>query len=255
MGRLEGKVALVSGAARSMGEVEARLFAAEGARVVLGDVLIDEAKTVAADIGDQALAVTLDVTREDDWGGAVEAAVSAFGRLDILVNNAGILQTLPMMATSLEDYRNVIDVNQVGTFLGMKAAAPAMMTSGGGSIINISSILGLRGQVFSVAYAASKFAVRGMTKVAALELAGVGIRVNSVHPGYIDTHMLSAANMGVDFSDIYDVNLIPAGRMGTAEDVSKVVLFLASDESAYCSGSEFVVDGGLTAGVPFGSAQ
>ncbi|MDQ1403297.1 MAG: 3alpha(or 20beta)-hydroxysteroid dehydrogenase, partial [Actinomycetota bacterium] len=231
-------MALISGAARSMGEVEARLFAAEGAQVVLGDVLVDEAKGVAADIGDAALAVSLDVTSEQDWAAAVDAAVSTFGHLDVLVNNAGILQTRPMMATSLDDYRKVIDVNQVGVFLGMKAATPAMVAGGGGSIVNISSILGLAGQVFSIAYAASKFAVRGMTKVAALELARTGIRVNSVHPGYIDTHMLSAANMGVNFSDVYDINTIPAGRMGTAQDVASLVLFLASDDSVYCSGAE-----------------
>lgn len=249
--RLQGKVALISGAARGMGAEEARLFASEGARVVLGDVLDGPLKQVASDLGDAAVAVHLDVTDEQEWAAAVAAAVDGFGRLDVLINNAGILgQPMPLAMTSLADYRKVIDINQVGVFLGMKSVVGAMAQSGGGSIINISSVDGLMGQSAMIPYVSSKFAVRGMTKTAAQELGLLGIRVNSVHPGYIDTDMLSAENVGVDLSQILNFDKVPAGRMGRPDDVAKLVLFLASDDSAYCTGSEFVVDGGLTSGVP-----
>lgn len=250
-GRLDGKVALISGAARGMGAEEARLFAAEGARVVIGDVLDAELKDLATELGDAALAVSLDVTDEDAWLAAVAATRDAFGRLDVLVNNAGILGIpLPLAMTPVEQYRRVIEVNQVGVFLGMKSVVGAMAESGGGSIINISSIDGLLGQTAMIPYVSSKFAVRGMTKTAAQELGMLGIRVNSVHPGYIDTYMLSPENVGIDLKTMYHFENVPAGRVGRPDDVAKVVLFLASDDSAYCTGSEFVVDGGLTSGVP-----
>src|SRR5437879_3407463 len=192
VGRLDGKVALISGGARGMGAVEARLFASEGASVVVGDVLVHEAETVAKEIGERAAAVELDVTKEADWDAAVGAATSGFGSVDVLVNNAGILMALPLAATSLDDYRHVVEVNQIGAFLGMRAVLAPMVAAGGGSIVNISSILGITGQQFAFAYAASKFAVCGMTKVAALELASAGIRVHSVHPAHLDPPIPSA---------------------------------------------------------------
>ena len=250
-GRLDGKVALISGAARGMGAEEARLFVAEGAKVVVGDVLDAPLKELAEELGGAALAVHLDVTDEEEWQAAVAATVDAFGRLDVLVNNAGILGVpMPLAMTPVEQYRKVIEVNQVGVFLGMKSAVGALADSGGGSIINISSVDGLLGQSAMIPYVSSKFAVRGMTKTAAQELGMLGIRVNSVHPGYIDTDMLSAENVGVDLKAMFHFENVPAGRLGQPDDVARVVLFLASDDSAFCTGAEFVVDGGLTSGVP-----
>ena len=190
MGRLDGKVALISGAARGQGEAEARRFVAEGARVVLGDVLETECRTVEESLGDAARAIRLDVTREDDWSRAVETALDAFGRLDVLVNNAGIVRTGAIESTSLEDYRAVVDVNQIGTFLGMRAVVPAMREAGGGSIVNISSNAGMEGVQGVIGYVASKWAIRGMTKSAALELGRYGIRVNVVCPGGVATPMI-----------------------------------------------------------------
>jgi 3alpha(or 20beta)-hydroxysteroid dehydrogenase len=245
-GRLAGKVALISGAARGQGAAEARLFAAEGAAVVLGDVLDAEGAAVAAEIGGAAAYVHLDVTREDAWRDAIGRACSRFGRLDVLVNNAGIVRPGPLETLPLEDFEAVVRVNQIGCFLGMKTAIPALRAAGGGSIVNISSIAGLRGRAGVIAYAASKWAIRGMTKSAALELGGFGIRVNSVHPGAIDTPMIS----GPDFDPAAraaHVAKLPIARMGEPADVAPLVLFLASDESAYCTGADFVVDGGATA--------
>jgi 3alpha(or 20beta)-hydroxysteroid dehydrogenase len=247
MGRLDGKVALISGGARGMGEAEARLFASEGARVVIGDILEDHGRRVAAEIGDEsARAVRLDVTEEDSWLDAVSATTEAFGRLDILVNNAGIFRIAPLAMTSAEEYMQVVKVNQLGVFLGMKSVIQAMIASGGGSIINISSVAGLIGGAAQTAYGASKWAVRGMTKTAALELASFGIRVNSIHPGLVDTELLRP--LGIDFDSIAE-GIVPAGRMATADDVAPLALYLASDESRYSTGSEFVVDGGMTAGL------
>jgi len=248
---LDGKVALVSGAARGQGADEARRFAAEGAVVVLGDVLDDLGSGVADGIGDTARYVHLDVTREADWDRAVEFAAEAFGRVDVLVNNAGTARFTPIIGGSLDDYLAVVMVNQVGVYLGMRAAAPAMARGGGGSIVNISSIDGIVGMPAVSAYVASKFAVRGMTKVAALELAPLGIRCNSVHPGYIDTVLLrGGGSSGFPETDpTMLARTVPARRLGTVEDVTDVVLFLASDASRYCSGSEIVVDGGLIAGI------
>ena len=247
MARVDGKVALISGAARGQGEADARLLAAEGAKVVIGDVLDEQGAAVATSIGDAARYHHLDVRRADDWQRVVAFAVSTFGRLDVLVNNAGIIKVGSIVELTVEDYLEVFEVNQLGCFLGMKAAIPAMRVAGGGSIINISSVGGLRGRPMTAAYAATKFAIRGMTKCAALEVGHDGIRVNSVHPGSIDTDM----TRGAEFADIdkqaYHAAL-PIPRVGTPEDVAQVVLFLASDDSRYCTGAEFVVDGGQTAG-------
>lgn len=249
MGRLDGKVALITGAARGQGEAEARLFAAEGASVVLGDVLDNLGEKVAADLGDVAAYAHLDVTEPSQWTAAVEMATSRFGRLDTLVNNAGILKVGPIEQQPVEDYMAVIRVNQVGCFLGMQAVVPAMRQAGGGSIVNTSSTSGFVGMAGLSAYTASKFAVRGMTKCAAIELGPYGIRVNSVHPGGVDTEMSRLPEFGdIDSEAVYGG--LPAGRIGQPEEVAKLVLFLASDDSSYCTGSEFLVDGGFTAGPP-----
>ena len=251
MGKLDGKVAIISGAARGQGEAEARLFAEEGAAVVLGDIRDDEGEQAAAriaDTGGQAVYQHLDVTSEEDWAAAVARANSEFGGLHVLVNNAGIGGASTFVEdTSLEDYMRVINVNQVGVFLGMRAAIPSIRESGGGSIVNISSTAGLEGAPTLAAYGSSKWAVRGLTKVAAMELAPDGIRVNSVHPGPIDTPMLRGANIPMDNWG----RSVPLARVGTVDDMASLLLFLASDESSFCTGTEFVIDGGMTAGRPF----
>jgi 3alpha(or 20beta)-hydroxysteroid dehydrogenase len=242
--RLEGKVAIVTGAARGMGAAEARLFVAEGGRVVVSDVLADEGEALAGELGDAALFVRHDVTEEDAWRHVVETALDRFGRLDVLVNNAGIVSLSPLTSTSLDDYRRVIDVNQVGTFLGMRAVAPTMVGQASGSIVNISSVAGLGGPAGMIAYVASKWAVRGMTKTAARELSPFGVRVNSVHPGLIDTEMLGSLEAVATRDALVD--RVPAGRVAEPEEVARLVLWLASDEASYSTGSEFVVDGGLS---------
>ena len=247
MGRLDGKVALITGAARGQGAAAARRFVAEGARVMIADVLNEEGKALAEELGEAAWYQPLDVGDEQAWSDATAELERLFGRLDVLVNNAGILFFSALEQTSLADYERVIRTNQIGTFLGLRAAVPMMRRAGGGSIINLSSVEGIGGMPLLIAYSASKFAIRGMTKVAAIELALDGIRVNSVHPGAVDTSMVSTALGGQPV----DVNLIgqrvPLGRVGQPEEVANVVLFLASDESSYCTGGEFAVDGGATA--------
>lgn len=245
--RFDGKVVLVSGGARGQGETEARRFAAEGANVLVGDVLKDEGAAVAADIGTQARFIELDVTVPGDWDEAVRTASEAFGRLDVLVNNAGIAAFTPIIGGAVDDFIRVVMVNQVGVYLGMRAAAPIMKSGGGGSIVNISSIDGIIGMPGVSGYVSSKFGVRGLTKVAALELASAGIRVNSVHPGYIDTLMVREP-MGDALADGLGKS-VPLRRLGTTSEVADMVLFLASDEASYCTGSEFVIDGGLIAGL------
>jgi 3alpha(or 20beta)-hydroxysteroid dehydrogenase len=252
MGRLDGKVAIISGAGRGQGAAEAKLFANEGARVVLGDVLDADVELVAKEIGNTAIAVHHDVTVESEWAALVQKAVDEFGRVDVLVNNAGIFRITPLAATSADAYMDVIRVNQLGTFLGMQAVTAAMTASGGGSIINISSIAGLRGSAGTIAYSASKWAVRGMTKVAALELAPFGIRVNSIHPGIIDTPMLLDLMITDDTARAAIGSRIPIGQVANADQVARLALFLASDESDHSTGAEFVVDGGITAGMGFG---
>lgn len=255
MGKLDGKVAIVTGAARGQGAAEARLFVSQGAKVLLGDVLDDEGAIVAKELGDAAAYRRIDVTKEDDWAAAVEDVVERFGRLDVLVNNAGIAKFGPLAMTSLEDYMAVINVNQVGVFLGMRSVIPAMTRSGGGSIVNVSSVDGMIGMFGVVAYVSSKFAVRGMTKTAALELGQLGIRVNSIHPGGVDTPMLRPegvpAASNLDISSFF--KRVPLGRICQPEEVAQLASFLASEESSYCTGSEFIIDGGLTAG--FGMAS
>ena len=249
-GRLEGKVVLISGGARGMGAAHARLMAAAGARIVAGDILDDEGKALADELGEAATYVHLDVRQPDDWAAAVATAVEHYGQIDVLVNNAGIVHLAPMVTTTVEDFRLVSDVNQLGVFLGMQAVIPPMTAARRGSIINISSVAGLMGPAGHIAYAASKWAVRGMTKVAAAELAPFGIRVNSVHPGLIDTPMLHEyERLGVDVARDLTPR-VPLGRLADPEDVSRLVVFLASDDSAYSTGSEFVVDGGMVAGTP-----
>jgi 3alpha(or 20beta)-hydroxysteroid dehydrogenase len=248
MGRLDGKVALITGASRGQGAAEARLFVAEGARVMLGDVRDADGELVAKELGEQAAYRRHDVTSEADWQAIVADAASRFGRIDVLVNNAGVFRIVGMTNTTLDEYMRIVTINQVGTFLGMQAVAETMMEQRSGSIVNISSVAGLKGSPGTIAYTASKFAVRGMTKVAALELAPFGIRVNSVHPGYIDTDMLREELGATAIANMEGAATnVPNGRLATADDVARLVCYLASDESAYSTGSEFTVDGGLSA--------
>ncbi|MBF6209680.1 glucose 1-dehydrogenase [Nocardia puris] len=242
MGRVDNKVAIISGGARGMGAAHARLLVSEGAKVVVGDILDDEGRKVAAELGDAARYVHLDVTEPEDWTAAVATAVGEFGALNVLVNNAGIINGSSLQNFDINRWRRIIDVNLTGTFLGMRAAVAPMIEARGGSIINVSSIEGLRGAPWAHGYVASKWGVRGLAKSAALELAPHNIRVNSLHPGLIRTPMTEA------IPD--DLVTIPLGRPATAEEVSTFVLFLASDESSYATGAEFVVDGGLVAAVP-----
>jgi 3alpha(or 20beta)-hydroxysteroid dehydrogenase len=247
MSDLTGKVALISGAARGQGAAEARLFASRGAKVVIADMLDTEGQQVASEIGDAAHYINLDVTDEHAWQQCVSETVAHFGKLNVLVNNAGILQIKNIVDSSAADYMKVIEVNQLGVFLGMRAVAAAMKDAGGGSIINISSIDGLVGMVGGAAYCASKFAVRGMTKVAALEFGADNIRVNSIHPGIIMTPMV--AQTGMDNATIEQAfSTVPLGRVGQAEEMANLAAYLASEDSSYSTGSEFVADGGMTAG-------
>jgi len=251
MGRLNDRVALITGGARGQGEAEARLFHAEGAKVVIADVLEEQGKALEQELGEGALFVRLDVSSQEDWSAAVAATLERFGGLHVLVNNAGILRMAPLLEMPLDDYMAVVHVNQVGCFLGMQAAGRVMVEGGGGSIINTSSIGGLWGIPGGSAYSASKFAVTGMTKTAAIELGAAGIRVNAIHPGIIDTDMVRDPTLqGANADGAADAvgGMLPAGRMGQPEDIAALALFLASDESAFCTGSSFVADGGNTAG-------
>jgi 3alpha(or 20beta)-hydroxysteroid dehydrogenase len=247
VGRLDGKVAVVTGAARGQGEAEARAFVGEGAAVVVADVIDDVGRGVAGQLGKRALAVHLDVTRPDDWDRAVSVAEEAFGPVNVLVNNAGIVRRGGVSDTSPDDYLEVVMVNQVGCFLGMRAVVPSMRRAGGGSIINISSTGGLTGYANVIAYVGSKWAVRGMTKAAAIELGPDNIRVNSIHPGAIDTPMINPT--GVDHSVISaQYSHLPLGRVGDPVDIARMAVFLASDDSSFSTGAEFVADGGRLAG-------
>jgi 3alpha(or 20beta)-hydroxysteroid dehydrogenase len=247
LGRLDGKVAIVTGAARGQGAAIARRFAAEGARVVLADVLDEEGKTVAEEIGEPARYVHHDVTEESSWDECVRSALGAFGMVNVLINNAGILKWAPLHKHSLDDYLSVVRVNQVGCFLGMRAVVGAMREAGGGSIVNTASTAGLEGMAGIIGYSASKFAVRGMTKTAAIELGRWGIRVNAVCPGGVNTQMANPFGQPEEeLQKVHQANPIP--RIGRPEEIAEVMVFLASDESSYCTGADFVVDGGYTAG-------
>jgi 3alpha(or 20beta)-hydroxysteroid dehydrogenase len=262
MGKLDGRVVIVTGAARGQGEQEARLFAAEGAKVVLADVLDDQGGAVAKELGEESAAyVHLDVGREDDWAAAVTAARDAFGKLDGLVNNAGILRFNELTSTPLEEYLSVVQVNQVGAFLGMRAVAPELAAAGGGTIVNTASYVALSGMALLTSYAATKAAVVGMTRVAAMELAGKGIRVNAMCPGAIDTPMSNPARLdpGADAGDVAEASeavnglyrkLVPMGRIGRPEEIARLALFLTSDDSSYITGQPLVADGGWLSGVP-----
>jgi 3alpha(or 20beta)-hydroxysteroid dehydrogenase len=249
VGRLDGKVALISGAARGQGAAEARLFVVEGASVVIGDVLEEEGRATAADLGGGARFVHLDVTSEDSWTTAVGAAVHAYGGLHVLVSNAGVSPPpTPLVELTLADYEAVIRVNQIGTFLGMRAAIPAILASGGGAIVTVSSVGGVQGVAGMASYSSSKFAVRALTRVAALELAARGIRVNTIVPGPIDTAMMQPGFWGdVDLRPIM-AERNPMRRVGRPEEVAELVCWLASDASSYCTGAEFAIDGGYLAG-------
>jgi NAD(P)-dependent dehydrogenase (short-subunit alcohol dehydrogenase family) len=248
--RLEGKVALITGGASGMGRSEAEIFAREGAKVVVGDILQSEGSDVARDIekaGGQARFVKLDVTSEADWQAAIAAAVSTFGKLNVLVNNAGISGTFDPDLMSVKAWDALMNINAKGVFLGMKYAIPAMQTAGGGAIVNISSISGIVGQdVVHMAYNASKGAVRIMTKAAAVQNARHGIRVNSVHPGMLPPMRTSKATADPAIRAKM-IAPIPMKREGRVEEVAHAVLFLASDEASYITGTELVVDGGYTA--------
>lgn len=247
-GRLEGKTALVTGGARGQGEAEARLFAAEGARVVITDVLDADGEQVAAEV-DTITYMHHDVTDEAQWERVAAEMIEDLGKIDVLVNNAGIYRNSPIGSTTLEEYRQVIEINQIGVFLGLKHVGPVMAAAGSGSIINISSIAGMRGGGGSIAYTASKWAVRGMTKVAMSEFAPSGVRVNSIHPGLIETQMLQQLPVIEQGQGDQVMRRIPYGRFAQAEEVANLALFLASDESEYCNGTEFIIDGGMIQGI------
>jgi 3alpha(or 20beta)-hydroxysteroid dehydrogenase len=243
MGRLDGKIALITGGARGQGEAEGQRFMEEGAEVYLTDVLIEQGQAAAAAIG--ATFIEHDVTDSHAWSRAIERIEKEKGRLDVLVNNAGIFQMKGMVETERELWDRTIAINQTGVFLGLQAVAPVMIRQGSGSMINISSVAGLRGSGGAFAYGASKWAVRGMTKSAAQELSPHGVRVNSIHPGIIETAMVDEfSRKGINERVRQQ---IPMGHYAEVSEVANLALFLASDESRYCSGSEFVVDGGLTA--------
>jgi 3alpha(or 20beta)-hydroxysteroid dehydrogenase len=246
LGKLDGKVAIITGAARGQGEAEARLFAAEGARVVVADVLEDLARTVAADLGASGLACGLDVSRPEDWDAAIKMTLDRFGRIDVLVNNAGIVRAASIEDMPVEDFLQIIQINQLGCWLGMKAVIPAMRAAGGGSIVNISSQAGLTPGLNISAYAGTKAAMGVMSKVAAGELGPDHIRVNTVYPGAILTDMSFTRNLS-DEARAKAYSHLPIPRLGTVEEVAKMVLFLASDDSSYCTGADFVVDGGALA--------
>jgi 3alpha(or 20beta)-hydroxysteroid dehydrogenase len=246
-GRLSSKVAIVTGGARGQGAAEARLFVAEGARVVIGDVLAHEGEALARDLGAAARFVRMDVSQEGDWAAAL-AVARELGPLTTLVNNAAIQHVAALTATATADYLRVIHVNQLGCFLGMRSCAPVLAASGGGSIVNVASMDGTRGTNGMVAYVASKWAMRGMTKVAAIELGPAKIRVNTILPGSILTPMGNPesedmATFGRHFAGY------PLGRIGMPEEIATLALFLASDDASYCTGGEFLADGGASAGV------
>ena len=242
MPRLQDKIILITGAARGQGAAEARIFVHEGARVIITDILEPQGRQLAQELGENAIFLRHDVSSEADWRQAVDAA-AAMGGLHGLINNAGIYQPSTLMDTDAALFERHFRINQLGPFLGMKAVVPLMERSGGGAIVNISSVAGLRGSPGAIAYSATKWALRGMTKAAAIDLAPRNIRVNSIHPGPIDTEML---NVRTPEQNRQRLASVPMKRRGTAEEVADLVLFLVSDESRYITGAEIAIDGGAT---------
>ena len=243
MSRLQNKVIIITGAAQGMGAAHARLCIEAGAKVVLTDIQVEKGQALATKLGDSALFIKQDVTSEEDWAQVIKQTEAKFGQINVLVNNAGITMSKSILDMSLDEYLNIVNINQVSTFLGMKAVLPSMQKSKQGSIINISSINGLVGG--AIGYTDSKFAVRGMTKSIAIESAPYGIRVNSIHPGVINTPMISQGDTKTNVEAF--AKGIPLKRVAEPEEVSHMVLYLASDDSKYSTGAEFVVDGGITA--------
>ncbi|GAA1975440.1 glucose 1-dehydrogenase [Catenulispora subtropica] len=250
MGKLDGRVVMITGAARGQGAEEARLFVSEGAEVVLADVLDDLGEAVAKQLGDAARYVHLDVTEEAQWDAAADFAVAEFGKLDGLINNAGILRFNPIEQTTAEEYLKVVMVNQVGVFLGLRACLPRIRAAGAGTVVNTASVDGFAAMPWLASYVSTKFAVRGLTKVAALE-AGPHIRVNCICPGGVHTPMITSLS-APDADPDAGFGGIPLKRVGTAAEVAKAALFLTSDDSSYCTGADFVLDGGALAAVHFG---
>ncbi|MFA5494020.1 MAG: glucose 1-dehydrogenase [Porticoccaceae bacterium] len=248
MGRLQGKVAIVTGGSRGMGEATVRRFVEEGAKVVIGDVLDEQGQALAAGLGDSCRYHHLDVTSEEQWAEVVDFTVQAFGGVDVLINNAGILHVASVRETVLADFQRIIGINQIGPFLGMRAVIEPMKKRGKGSIVNISSLEGFRSKNGLMAYSATKWALRGMTKAAAMELGAYNIRVNSVHPGAVFTPMVGAAGGEPGAAENAMCAGVPLKRIGLPVEIANMSLFLASDEGSYCSGSEYLVDGGWNAG-------
>jgi 3alpha(or 20beta)-hydroxysteroid dehydrogenase len=245
-GRIEGRVAIVTGGANGLGAAIVRRFVDEGAKVVVADIDVDAGERLVAELGANTRFRALDVGDEQQWADAIAFTLDEFGRLDVGVNNGGIVMHAALVDMELADYERMVRVNQIGTFLGMRAMAGPMKASGGGSIINTSSVRGIQGANGLLGYAATKFAVRGMTKVAALELGHHGIRVNSIHPGAVATRLIGDADPA-DVDKYFEDQAIP--RIARPYEIANMALFLASDESSYSTGSEFVCDGGVTAGV------
>lgn len=243
MARLEGKVAIITGSAQGMGAAHARLFVEEGAKVVITDLNEEKGTELAEELGENAIFVKQNVTSEDDWKNVIKVTEEKFGPVNVLVNNAGITLADSIEETSLDNYNKIVQINQVSVFLGMKSVIASMRKAEGGSIVNISSMNGLVGG--AIGYTDTKFAVRGMTKAAALEFSPQGVRVNSVHPGVIETPMIMQEDVREQVEEF--AKTIPMKRIAKVEEVSNLVLFLASDDSSYSTGSEFVIDGGLTA--------
>lgn len=243
MARLDGKIAIITGAAQGMGAAHARKFIEEGAKVVLTDLNDEKGQELATELGENALFIKHDVTKADDWATVIAETEKAFGPINVLVNNAGITMAKSILAVTEEEYRRIVDINQVSVFLGMKAVIPSMQKANGGSIVNVSSINGI--VAGAIGYTDTKFAVRGMTKAAAMEAANYGIRVNSVHPGVIATPMVVQEDTQAAVEEFS--KHIPLKRIAQSEEVSNLVAYLASDESSYSTGAEFIVDGGLTA--------
>ncbi|MCW2943219.1 MAG: short-chain dehydrogenase/reductase [Actinomycetia bacterium] len=253
MGQLDGKVAIITGGARGMGKAHVKRFVAEGAKVVFGDLLEEEGAKLAAELGDDVRFMRMDVTKPEDWDAVVQLATGTFGKLDVLVNNAGIIKHKDTEDMSLEEFQLILNVNLVGQWLGVKAVTAAMKAAGGGSIVNISSTEGFVGAAGMTAYAASKFGVRGMTKCAARELGAFGIRVNTIHPGAILTAMVMDPDVVAATAGNADafMNALPLNRMGKAREVSGAVVYLASDDASYCTGTEILVDGGMLTGAGY----